>query len=422
MPDAPPSTSQQRAGQPSPATLIGQILSGRSVEWPYGPDPAAVDRFLDAARLHDVQPLLHQRLRAAAPVGRWPSEVAEHLAQAAGAQAALECLRHGELAHVLHTLSDRGLSPLVMKGAALAHTHYPSPAYRPRGDTDLLLPADARGAARRALEDLGYEPVNVTSGALVSYEFTMTKTDRWGVEHLVDVHWRVNNRQAFASTLSYDELAAAAVTVADLGARVLAPAHALLLACMHRVTHFGAPFFDGGQHQFGDRLIWLYDIHLLASAMPQAESIEFERLAVDRSMAAVCLDGLCRAAGVFATELPANLVAGLTAASQTERGASPFAHGRLAAMAHDLRTLPRWRDRLRLVLEHFLPPADYMLRKYPAHGRAWLPWLYVRRATGGGWGLLWQAARLARGVDPTGEAAPSDSGEPDRMPPDGRRD
>ncbi|HAK54405.1 MAG: nucleotidyltransferase family protein [Vicinamibacterales bacterium] len=422
MPDASTGASQPPAGLPSADALIGQILCGRSVEWPYGPDPAAVDRFLDAARLHDVQPLLHQRLRAADWVGRWPIEVAERLAEAAGAQAALECLRHEELAHVLHTLSDRGLSPLLMKGAALAHTHYASPALRPRGDTDLLVRPEARVAARGALEDLGYEPVNVTSGALVSYEFTMKKTDRWGVEHLVDVHWRVNNRQAFAWTLSHDELAAAAVNVAVLGARVLAPAHALLLACMHRVTHFGAPFFDGGRPRFGDRLIWLYDIHLLASAMPRTESTEFARLAVDRGMAGVCLDGLSRAADVFATELPADLVAGLIAASKTEGGASLLAHGQLAAMAHDLRTLPRWRDRLRLVLEHLLPPADYMRRKYPAHGRAWLPWLYLRRAAVGGWGLLWQAARLAQSADPTDAAGPSGSGEPDRTPPDGRRD
>ena len=174
---------------------------------------------------------------------------------------------------------------MLLKGAALAHTHYVTPELRRRGDTDMLIRPRERIVAREVLRDLGYQPLNLTSGSFVSYQFSVSKVDALGLQHAVDVHWRLSNRQVFGTTLSYDELAAAAVSVGDLAARAPAPVHALLLACMHRATHFGAPFFSSGTETFGDRLIWLYDIHLLVTAMTAAQSEAFSRLAADRAWA-----------------------------------------------------------------------------------------------------------------------------------------
>jgi len=50
-------------------------------------------------------------------------------------------------------------------------------------------------------------------------------------------------------------------------ALAVSPVHALLLACMHRGTHRHNPYYVSGEpHTGGDRLIWLYDLHLLAES------------------------------------------------------------------------------------------------------------------------------------------------------------
>ena len=139
----------------------------------------------------------------------------------------------------------------------------------------------------RVLEALGYRRRNGVSGALVSYEDLYCRNDGT-VEHAVDLHWRVNNAQVFARALSHDEMHARSVPVPQLGeaAHALCPPHALLLACMHRAAHLGADGHDA------DRLIWLYDIHLLARGMDANEWQQFADLCVARAMRRITLDAL----------------------------------------------------------------------------------------------------------------------------------
>ncbi len=53
---------------------------------------------------------------------------------------------------------------------------------------------------------------------------------------------------------------------------------------MHRVVHITAPYFVDDSIHYGDRLIWLYDIHLLISQMPPQELTQFARLALERRL------------------------------------------------------------------------------------------------------------------------------------------
>jgi hypothetical protein len=54
----------------------------------------------------------------------------------------------------------------------------------------------------------------------------------------------------------------------------------------------------------------------------------------------------------------------------------------------ELRSLPRWRDRITLLGEHLFPPPDYMLEKYAVTSRTWLPMLYLKRGIHGVWKRL----------------------------------
>ncbi len=200
-----------------------------------------------------------------------------------------------------------------------------------------------------------------------------------GLTHVFDVHWRVCNPQVFAAVMEYGELRAAALALNPLGphARALGPAHALTLACVHRVAH----------HANSDRLIWLYDIHLLAESMAAAELETFAQFALERRVAAVCAAGLRHACDALHTALPAGFLDELDAC-RSRNGAEASAayllpgRRRLHALAADLATLPSAGQRLKLLREHVLPSPGYMLARYGSATRVLLPWLYVRRLAG----------------------------------------
>src|SRR5688572_23500012 len=103
--------------------LLTALLRGEAVSWPApcAPDQAA---FLSSARAHGVLPLIARQLRKRVP-GGWPPELIEAIRASAMQQAAAERAALEETRQVLESLAARGVRPLVIKGAALAHTHYP---------------------------------------------------------------------------------------------------------------------------------------------------------------------------------------------------------------------------------------------------------------------------------------------------------
>ena len=345
--------------------LVCRILRGAPGAGTFPFTAEFQSQFLRYTSSHGVQPLLYAQVQSSDAWDGWPSDLRQALTSGAASQAVLDMIQGQETVNVLDALIQSGVKPLLMKGAPLAYTHYRSPHLRPRGDTDVLIRRDDREIARTILAELGYERRNTVSGELVSYQDSWSKLDRLGVAHVIDLHWRVNNCQMFAEAVSYDELANGSVAVPLLGARALGPAHALLVACMHRVAHITAPWWsvDGTLH-YGDRLIWLYDIHLLASRMSPQELAGFARLAVERRLKTICLDGLRRSQRCFATPLPDEVLELLSAPSPMEPSAPYLDPGRLRSMVRDIRSLPTWRDRLRLTQEHLFPPAGYLQKKY----------------------------------------------------------
>ena len=145
----------------------------------------------------------------------------------------------------------------------MAYAIYPEAALRPRGDTDVLIAEDDEPRARRVLERLGYDQEPEISGRLVTSQFHYTRADRTGIRHACDVHVKIVNAQAYANCLSYEELRREAVCLPRLDHEALGPSaiHSLLIACEHRTAH----------HYDDPTVLWLFDIHLLAGSLSDAE-------------------------------------------------------------------------------------------------------------------------------------------------------
>jgi hypothetical protein len=349
---------------------LSAVLSAAGA--PTGQPPADV---VERARAERVHLLLAAAIARAphAPAGLCAADL-ERLHGETRAAVVEDVARTRELLRVVTALEDAGCQPIVFKGAALAHTHYVLPWQRPRLDSDVLVDEASRERAARTLGALGYRRPPFVSGRLVMYQEPLVRCETGGLEHVVDLHWRVANPQTVSRSLSHVLLAARAVIHELPGGRlrVPCPADALVLACVHRASH----------HQDARDLLWLFDIHLIAGRLSEAEWRDVAAAAHAGAVMALCGRGLGLAAERFGTPLPPQVMAALAQPPLPEPSAvflrpdlTPA--GRLRS---DLGALPT-ADRARLLWEILVPTAGYMRSRYGSRG--WLPWLYVRRAASG---------------------------------------
>jgi hypothetical protein len=359
-------------GSPAASHLVARALRG-DLGW-IDSEPCDAEAFVASAVEHGVDLLLWHHLQANDAVpGALKSRLATHL-QAEVARAAV---RERELARVIRGFAGRGVSALVFKGAALAYTSYPKPCLRPRLDTDILVPREAFDEAVAVLLEEGYErsPL-VSTGDLVSHQVAFERSDEYGIAHVVDLHWRVLNPQMLARFVDVETLLedASWIAVHDTRVRVPAPVWSLVLACAHRLAH----------HQQQERLVWLYDIHVVARAFGQAEWDRLLHVARERQVSAICADGLDAAARLLGTAVPERVLTALTEEGRGDpsRRYTESHVRRLDVLRDDLQRLS-WSERVHLLKEHAFPPAAFMRSRYQVENRLLLPVLYAHRLVTG---------------------------------------
>lgn len=358
-----------------PIDKLAAILRGEHVSWSeIGPTETQI---LQVCAEEDLIVLMHERLCHEPWAEDWAPSVRKSFADAARMQAARELLLGREIVSALDALASEAIFPILLKGTPLAYSVYDAPAARPRSDTDLLIVREQVDAARRTLAGLGYSAATQSSGELLFRQFEVRKTDAFGVVHAFDFHWKMSTQSVFADVLTYDELAAEAVPVPALGphARTAGPVHALLLACIHPVMH----------HRNVERLLWIHDIHLLASRLTPAAFDRFEHLAAAKRVGAIAAHELALARARFGTRVADAVIERLAVPSVEEPSTAYLGPGRRwhNELASNLRGLPSWRDRVRLLREVLVPNPTFMLGASGVSAgpvsTALLPALYVRR-------------------------------------------
>jgi hypothetical protein len=202
----------------------------------------------------------------------------------------------------------------------------------------------------------------------------------------VDLHWRALNPHVFADVLGYRELEehAASIPALGRGARGLSHAHALVLACVHRVAH----------HAMSPRLIWIHDIHLLATHMRAADWQLFLATADREGVGPLCRNGLEEAVATFGTTLPRGLLADhrLPANGDDPRAAYLNERRHAAIVFADFKAIGNWSARARLASQYLFPGARYMRTVYAPGTRLPLAALYAIR--------LWRGLRRSMAPPP----------------------
>ena len=360
----------------SPLELVAAALRGDPAPWPDATGDAFAHAVLVTAAEHGVEARL-----AAGPAesALWPQAVCEHLHRAARAAAVVEALRHVELQAVLGALHDAGVSPLVLKGTALAYCLYPAPHERPRIDTDLFLRHEDVDRAWEVFRALGYARAAQNTGRLVSHQFACARTDEHGV--LARLRPALEAGQP-AGVREPDWLRPArprAVPVPALGphARVPSPVDLLVIACLHQAAH----------HPEHLRLIWTLDVHLLAGSLGTEGLAQLPPIARERGLATICATGSASRSAGWAPRFRSRCstissrwirdrnrrraTSGTSAGSTTCSSISgSFPAGGIAC-ASSSNTRSRRRNTCS--------------RRYNTTRRAWLPALYAHRLVSGGW-------------------------------------
>jgi glycosyltransferase involved in cell wall biosynthesis len=364
-------------------SLIAATLRGRTAQWATAEVVAAggVDTIVTAAREQGVNALLWQVDRATSVLD---ADVRAALAADARVEVTREMLRHAELGALTQALAAAGCRALFFKGSALAYSHYPEPWLRPRVDTDVLVSRDEMNAVGAVLRARGYTEADALStGELVSHQAAWERRDGM-LHHVIDVHWRIANPQLFAHALSLEDLWSDSrlLPTLDPAARGPSNVHAFVLAAVHRLAH----------HQNHERLVWLYDLHLLASAFSRNDWAALVRAARAARLTAVCRDALIRAGDTFDTVLPADVLDCLALSDlEPTRVYVTARQDRIDVLRSDLGALA-WRDRLRLLREHLFPPVAFMLHRYRIRRRSLLPALYAHRLVSGAYRWLTRTA------------------------------
>jgi hypothetical protein len=275
---------------------------------------------------------------------------------------------------LLDAAHHNGLDLLVLKGTALAYTHYPRPYLRPRNDVDLFVRLSDLARAEGLLASFGYERAQEADAELWTGQRHYAKATPSGTTHL-DLHWRAVNPLAFADVLKFDDVWSRSVSVPALGphVRTLSPPDALLLSCLHRVAH----------HQDRINLLWLWDIHLIASSLSEDEWHVALRTATSSRTCNVLTRGLILASGCFGTVIPEAACREESAAGEPGKA---FLRNRLRPVdvaRADLAALTSWRSKFALIREHVCPPIAYMRAKYARCPPILLPLAYVHRIVRG---------------------------------------
>jgi hypothetical protein len=333
-------------------------------------DSIVVEELIDKASHHGVLPLLHYVLSSGDRWHNCPLALQRSISNARSHAVAVSMIREQFLSSLFSALLEAGIKLILLKGEALAHTHYVSPELRVRGDTDIFVSiADIR-ITIQVLESDGFTVSNERS-RYKSHQFTASKVILNGISLQVDVHWRISNIPAYARMFNYKMCLERSreISVSSQKCRVLQPSQGLILACVHLSVQ---------PDEFADRLIWLYDIHLLISTMSEDELLDVAGLAAEKKVERLVFDAIKKAQVCFRTTTQHDIIASLqlTDGIRTERGG--YSQSYLALIIADLHELPSLSLRWALVSELLFPGSAWLLSKYTKTSSAWVPILYMR--------------------------------------------
>jgi len=314
----------------------------------------------------------------------WPSKLIDGVRNEAVSLTMWELRHRHALSELLAELAAAKVVTVLLKGTALAYDLYRAPANRARGDSDILIDPANLATARSVLERLGFKRTG-GSGELddpFALQEVWTRAFDQGRRHHIDLHWQLLNCPALEGVFPVAECVANRMALPRLCPEAMGMdrARTLIHTCIHRMLNFTSPYFVGDRTYFGgDRLIWLNDIDLLARALSDVEWKSLVRLALEKGVAAACLEGLTSAQLHLATPFSTAVRDALSAASPSSQPAAYLRARQFGRAWLDLRATRGFWRKIGYARARALPSTAFIRNKYSQQRQLPVPILYARR-------------------------------------------
>lgn len=291
------------------------------------------NEILNQATRHGIGTLLYTQLQAGTITGT-SDTLNKNLKSATYPQVAHDMVLNDATQKLLDLLAANQIPALLMKGTPVAFLYYPNTYLRTRCDTDIYIDEDDLQKTAELLSAHHYELSGLGSRKHSSKQFVAAIESVQKKFLHFDMHWKLSNRVMFRSTLPFKECLQSSQPVTGLGpnARALSITDLMIHACIHRIAH--------GRNTERNRLIWLYDIHLMAEAMSATELDDFLLKAKQKAIATLCADALETCQAIFNTSLTEHLLADMRKDSKREASAKLIEASKLRWAWEDLRALP----------------------------------------------------------------------------------
>jgi hypothetical protein len=289
---------------------------------------------------------------------------------------------HAILAETLATLAGAGVTPVLLKGVALADTAYPKPALRHCHDVDLWVDTRELARAAHALTRIGFGEI----GANGRRQATRCLARDDGLP--INLHSELHSA-AFSRALDTGIRARTSiVTIAGVPTRILSPPDTILQLC--------AQLAAGGCHS----ATWVADAVILLRARPLTPD-DWRVLstnAEDGGLALPLYVMLEYLRSEFASRIPGPVLEAMrdrvarTPAADRDSLLAAMRRGPAGRLAEMIRR-SGWRSRLEIA-RWLLAPSPAFLRVWCSqNGLRWSPAWYVGRPVRG---LALRAAALVR--------------------------
>ena len=280
---------------------------------------------------------------------------------------------------VVEKLKSAGITPVFFKGTAMAYAHYEYPASRLRGDTDMIVSPEDYGKAAQVLLADGWSSIPSQGHKIMSWQKSFSRRDKSGFLHEIDLHRELTLCSQVSSLLSYANLfeRSMKINMGNTKLNIVSNVDGLIITCFHRLLHRNCDYrTDVMVTRSPDRLIWMLDIHLLASALNPQEWRALINTVMQNGLSQSCLLGLSQAQRIFKAKIPVTVIESLSTGTTSEIDVFLDSQGKKRLLIK-FRSLKSWGDRMAMLRELLFPNSSYMTYNYGED--SWLPILYIRR-------------------------------------------
>lgn len=254
--------------------LVMGWLEGQEVPWPAESSERFETHFLSITKLWEVQPIMHERFKAARIISSVPASVLGALKRSNLSWLATHELRKRELVRVVGELSNECIRHILFKGVPCAFDVYPAAHHRPSSDVDIFISSDDLARVDDLMKRLGYVVTPDMLFGSVSQQRQYCRKGKGGgkVEHIFEFHLELNNRPLLAP-FRFGELwrESKVLMIDGVETRIPERLETFLIGALHRLGHLTSD----------QRFLWLWDLRLLVGEFTTSDWDRLVRYARD---------------------------------------------------------------------------------------------------------------------------------------------